>query len=405
MEILTSFLQYLHLLFNSVFLLYFGLTAIYLLVFALASKFYKEKKTTQQKARKYRVSVLLPAYKEDSVIIESASEALKHKSLSADLQVVVIADSLQTSTIEKMQKLGAIVLPVLFDKSTKAKSLNVALSFLPSDTDYVVILDADNIMQLGFIDKIIGVIDQGFRIVQGHRMAKNSNTQFAVLDGISEEINNSIFRKGHRVLGLSSALIGSGIISEFGLMKSLMAQITAIGGFDKELETMLLERKITIGYAENAMVLDEKIQQADAFVNQRRRWLSAQFIFFNKNFKKAIRQLFTSANFDLFDKISQFILPPRIISLGLTFMFAIMYAALCLLFPSPLINILAIVWVIVFLVLLLSAIIAIPSKMFNIRLLKSLLTIPYGFILMMKALLKLKGADKKFIHTKHGINS
>jgi len=33
----------------------------------------------------------------------------------------------------------------------------------------------------------------------------------ALLDGISEEINNNIFRKGHQTLGLSSALIGSGM--------------------------------------------------------------------------------------------------------------------------------------------------------------------------------------------------
>jgi hypothetical protein len=47
--------------------------------------------------------------------------------------------------------------------------------------------------------------------VQGHRTAKNTNNSWAILDAISEEINNNIFRKGHRVLGLSSAIIGSGM--------------------------------------------------------------------------------------------------------------------------------------------------------------------------------------------------
>jgi hypothetical protein len=34
-----------------------------------------------------------------------------------------------------------------------------------------------------------------------------TNNSWAILDAISEEINNNIFRKGHRVLGLSSAII------------------------------------------------------------------------------------------------------------------------------------------------------------------------------------------------------
>ena len=80
-------------------------------------------------------------------------------------------------------------------------------------------------------------------IHQGHRIAKNVNNSFAILDAISEEINNLIFRKAHRVVGLSSALIGSGMAFDYKIFKKEMKDIKAIGGFDKELEMNFLQKK------------------------------------------------------------------------------------------------------------------------------------------------------------------
>jgi hypothetical protein len=47
-------------------------------------------------------------------------------------------------------------------------------------------------------------------VVQGHRAAK-THKDFAMLDAISEEINNNIYSKGHRAIGMSSRLAGSGM--------------------------------------------------------------------------------------------------------------------------------------------------------------------------------------------------
>lgn len=66
--------------------------------------------------------------------------------------------------------------------------------------DVAMILDADNVMEQGVLYQMNEAFNHGFLAVQGHRMAKNLNTDFAILDAISEEINNKIFRKGHRVL-------------------------------------------------------------------------------------------------------------------------------------------------------------------------------------------------------------
>ena len=359
-------------------LIYFGFAALYFLVFTIASRFYREKTNTGTK-KNYKVAIIIPSFKEDSVIVDTAKSAMQHKSNYCQLEVMVIADSLKPETVDEIKNTGAKVLPVTFKKSTKSKSINEALKVISTKTDYVVVLDADNIMAGGFIDNITGVLEQGYKIIQGHRTAKNKNTDLAILDGISEEVNNTIFREGHRVLGLSASLIGSGFACEYTLFKELMIKARAVGGFDKELELMLLERKITIGYAKKAIVYDEKIQKPEAFINQRRRWLSAQFIYFGKNISNGVLQLFKNGNIDYFDKLIQFLVPPRILTIGLAFILTLIHLSILFINNNEYTNLLFYAWAVLSIISSLAVILAIPSGVFNIRTLKALLTIPKGF--------------------------
>jgi len=380
--------------------LYFSISALYFLVFAIGAKFYKEKKITKTADTKHNVSILIPAYKEDSIIIESALSANNHKSKHY-IEVTVIADKLQETTVEKLSEIGVQVHKVTFKKSTKAKSINSALETLSAEIDTVIILDADNIMKEGFVDTIISKMDLGFSIIQGHRTAKNNNTSFSVLDGISEEVNNAIFRKGHRVLGLSAAIIGSGFACKAPLFKDLMKQATAVGGFDKELELLILKNRISIGYAKSAVIFDEKIQKADAFVNQRRRWISAQLIYFAKGIKDASIDLLKNGNVDLFDKTIQFILPPRIIALGISFLASAIQILLILFSSNQMFFEFNNIWIGAFIITMLAVIGSIPLHMFSKKLLQAAFAIPKGFFLTVKSFLQLKGANKQFIHTAH----
>jgi hypothetical protein len=74
-------------------------------------------------------------------------------------------------------------------------------------------------MDTYFLERIAQDFDKGYTVIQGHRVAKNTNTSVAVLDAISEEINNHIFRKGHCAAGVSSALIGSAMALEYTFLR------------------------------------------------------------------------------------------------------------------------------------------------------------------------------------------
>lgn len=378
------------------------LASFYVLIFAIAGRLYKKKRfPIASRCRKF--AVLIPSYKEDLVILNSAENATKQNYPSDKFDVIVIADSLNSHTLEKLKKLPINVIEVSFEVSKKSKALNECMKIIGNDYDVAFVLDADNIMEPDVIDKVNAAFDYGFHAVQGHRTAKNLNTNFAILDALSEEINNNIFRKGHRTLGFSSALIGSGTGIDYKLFKETMATIDSIGE-DKELELKIIKKGNTIEYLSDAIIYDEKTQRPDSFVNQRRRWIAAQNYYFKAYFFDGLRMLFKNGDFDYFYKVIQMVQPPRILLSGALFLLSFIYGIVYLL---PILSLQPYFipgfyeWLILFLSTSAALIISIPSKFYNKRVFIALFSLPYGFILMFLSLLRIKGASKKFIHTEH----
>jgi cellulose synthase/poly-beta-1,6-N-acetylglucosamine synthase-like glycosyltransferase len=384
-------------------LAYLAFATLYYFIFSIAGKFYREK-GKHKNASNSRFLLLIPAYKEDAVIYHTAKAATEHQSKSL-FDVAVIADSLQKQTLNKLQELNIRLFPVQFQKSTKVKALQYALKNTSDLYDYVIVLDADNKMKASFIDEINFRLQLGYQVVQGHRTAKNQNTSLAILDSISEEINNNIFRKGHAALGLSAAIIGSGFGCNYTLFRNILAQMTAVGGFDKELEVILLERKIKIGYARQAIVYDEKVQHSKNFSNQRRRWISAQIYYLRKYILSATGNLLIRGNIDLFNKVLQFALPPRILTLGILYLGVIIHGLAGYFTAYSVFSLLPVFWMAVLLILTVSLLLSIPKKHFTIKGLKSLSSLPKSFLIMFSILFKIKGANKQFIHTQHGIKN
>lgn len=384
--------------------IYLALSAIYIFIFAFAGKLYSLKKPKLQKQKKQsKFAVLIPGYKEDNVICEVAEQALKQDYPKELFDIVIIADSFLPETLTKLKKMPIILVEVVFEKSTKSKALNKAMDVLGDNYDVALVLDADNIMENDFISKINVAFNNGFKVVQGHRIAKNTNNALAILDAVSEELNNHIFRKGHRALGFSSGLIGSGMAFEYNMFKERMLKINAVGGFDKELELTLLRDKVKIEYISEAYVLDEKVQKIEVFENQRKRWLSAQFVYLKRFFFTGIKHLITKGNIDFFDKVCQMLAPPRVLLIGITAILSLTTFLAFILIPTiTIFTIHFIYWFYIFIIVILAFILGIPLKFYNKKTFKALLTLPKVFFSMFLSLFKLKGANEKFIHTEHG---
>lgn len=373
---------------------YFVVSVGYIALLAVAGNF-AYRPQIKNSPLKSGMAVLIPGYKEDEVIVEVAREALNQDYSQKNYEVFIIADSFAQNTLDKLSQLAVTVIPVKFKNSTKAKSINFALNTLnSSDFELVVILDADNVMAPDFLACVNQAFQRGYKVIQGHRTAKNKNTPFAILDAANEEINNHFFRKAHRVLGMSSGLIGSAMAFELSYFKKIMAGIHDVAGEDKEIELKILKDKVKIEYLEDAYVYDEKVQSAQVFSKQRTRWIASQLYYFRNYMVKGIRDLLMKGNIDFFDKAFQTVIPPRILMLGAL---VILSAGAYFLKIWPGFA----YWSSLLGINIVSLFLALPRKFYNKDLIKALINIPKAFFYMLKALFSIRGADKKFIHTPH----
>ena len=373
----------------------FAINILYLLVYSLASLRRRPAKMAPAEEHK-RIALLIAAYREDAVIMDTVQACLVQDYPSDRYDVVVISDHMRPSTNEKLRALPIKLLQVDFEKSTNTKSLKAALEYLGKDSyDIALIIDADNIVNSSYLVELNNAFaDPKVQVVQTHRVAKNLNTNMAYLDAISEEINNSIFRLGHVNLGMSAALIGSGMAFKYSLFYKAMMSNTSVGGFDRVLEMKLLYHRIFFHYLPDTYVLDEKIQKTKNFYQQRRRWLSAQYYSFGE-FVNHLFPAIRDRKWDFCDKLFQQASFSRVLLLGFTFIFSV-----CL---SIWIPALAYKWWVIFGGLLLALAVAIPRRFWKWRLVKAICFVPYSFLLMFINLFRLKEANKKFIHTAHGI--
>ena len=378
---------------DAILFLLFLIAVLYLLIFAIFSL--KKRKNTYPPARKrYRFAVLFPCYMEDEVILNSVNSFFDQEYPRELYDVIVISDRMTEETDQALWDLSALVVKADSPQSTKTNALRRAIRYIEEEKrtyDIAVVLDADNLVDLDFLDKINDAFYSGCMVVQTHRVAKNRNTSIAVLDAVSEEINNSIFRKGHTELGFSSALIGSGMAFDYQLFKEYMQTASSIG-IDKNLEKSLLKNYIFIEYLETVFTYDEKVKQKADFYNQRRRWLATQFYNLFSGLGRILIAIL-KGNWDYVDKLFQWMMPPRIMLFGLITLIAI---------GMTWINwALSVKWWGLLLLLCITFSIAVPNYLVDNKFKKAILSIPLLFILMLFNHFRMKGATKEFIHTKH----
>lgn len=378
------------------FLGYLALSVLYLTVFAIAGRLGRadDRYPSDQSLPYKKIGVLIPAYKEDAVIIDSVNANLKQTYPADKFELIVIADSFQPHTLTTLATMPVRVIVVAFEKSTVSKALNAALAQIPDNQyDILVVSDADNHMAPDFLDRINTAFNQGWRAVQGHRVAKNTDTSVAILDAISEEINNHIFRKGSRALGLASSIIGSGMAFEPALMRKGMADLHTMGGYDKELEMNIILGGNNIAYLENALVYDEKVAKQAVFENQRTRWIAAQWQFLTHYFKRGVIEFVNGRMASAF-KVIQAMVLPRVLLLGILFV--------CILLG--LLSGQAVLWLIPLLslaILCVSLYISVPAYLRKRISTRELMLVPVLMLRFARAIFNMRKAFKSFMPTPH----
>lgn len=189
-------------------------------------------------------------------------------------------------------------------------------------------------------------------------------------------------------MGMSSALAGSGMAFEFNWFKdNIMKAKTAWE--DKELEAMLIRQHIFVDYFDHIFLFDEKTRQTGDFNRQRKRWIFTQFHSVMKNFR-FLPSAIINKQYDLVDKIVQWMLVPRTVMMGIIVVMGIVLPFIYLT--------LAIKWWVIAAWILFIFALATPDYLVDKRWERAFFKVPF---IMLKSLLNLTilaGNKKRFIN-------
>lgn len=290
-----------------------ALTVFYLGVFAFTSMFARHSETPKAKNQN-RFIILIPSHKNGKSVELTVKSVLGQTYPQRLFDVTVIADHEDEITLFHLAQHPITLLTPNFAKSSRTKSLQLAINNLPQFKiyDVAIILDPGDVVEPEFLEQMNDAYESaGTKAIQAHKVSFNRDTVSARLSAVFEEINNSIFRRGHISVGLSAAMASSGMVFDFPWFKQ---QILAakINWADKELEALLLRHHIYIDYFDNIMVYSEKVRQAEEFNRQHRNWIVTQWRAALRNIRYLPIAIFQK-HYDMVDKLLQWMLLPRMI--------------------------------------------------------------------------------------------
>ena len=365
-------------------------TSLYLAVYAIASLFARRPDIPKTK-RLNRFIVLIPAYKSDAVVERTVRSILGQTYPQRLFDVVVISDHQSEMTNFRLAQHPITLLTPNFKNSSKSKSLQFAINNLPQFKiyDIVVVLDADNIVLPEFLEELNAAYEYaGTKAIQVHRLSKNRDTSSAILDATFEEINNSIFRLGHVAIGMPSAIAGSGMAFDFNWFKDNITK-TSEALDDKELEALLLRQRIYIDYFDHILVFDEKTRSSSDFNRQRNRWVFTQFHSVIRNIRH-LPHAIVNKQYDLIDKILQWLLVPRTIMMSVIILMSIVL--------SPIYLTLAIKWWVLAAFILFIFAVATPDYLVDNRWGRSFFIAPISMFMSIIQLFSIIRGKKRLIN-------
>ncbi len=274
---------------------------------------------------------------------------------------------------------------------SKIKSIRFAISNFKSEPDVLIIFDSDNLVHPNYLENLNHYFQRGFKVVQTHMLSKNTDNTYAGLDSMGHVYYSFYERLVKMQLRMSSAILGLGIAIDFALYKEVNYQNT-IGGFDKKLQSQLARKVKQIAFAEDAIVYDEKVEDAAVLQKQRTRWIYSYFGHFKESWlltKSGCKNLNAG---QILLGVSM-LRPPMIL---------LLFAMVILVFLSFFVNLTLLYgWLIIVPLFVLNFILTIATQSRQKGILQSLKHLPLLVMSQLKSVLKIKKAKKHFLKTEH----
>ena len=352
---------------DAILFLLLAIPVIYLFTYALASlKKYKNPYPPAEK--QHRFLVLFVVLKNGKEVIESINHFFDTQIYPREKYDVAVAATqlAEEDLITLLQMPINIVVPDKEHCSKVYAIQQVMERYSPNEYDAITIFNSDNKIVPTALELFNNAYYSGCDAIQAHRMTENLNTNIAVLNATSEEINNRLFRKAHTALGFSSALIGSGMMFDFEMFHRIVPRLSS-SDMTKAMEMELLKENIYTEYMEEIVCYCKKTEDTSGYSRERQRWLNAQY----RSTLLAIVQFpiaFLQGKWDLCEKLFQWLMPSRLLLIA----YIVACTAIMTLLEWPL----SIKWYILLGILFLTFLMALPEGEINRRFRKAFWSLP-----------------------------
>lgn len=352
---------------DAILFLLLAIPVVYLFIYALAS-LHKYKNPYPTSSKLHRFLVLFVVLKNGKEVIESINYFLDTQTYPQDkYDIAIAATQLSEEDLNTLLQMPVNIVIPDREYCTKIYAIQQVMErHSPEEYDAIAIFNSDNKVVPNALELFNNAYYAGCDAIQAHRMTENLNTNIAILNAASEEINNHLFRKAHTTLGFSSALIGSGMMFDFEMFHRIAPRLTG-SDFTKAMEMELLKENIYTEYMEEVICYCKKTENATGYSKERQRWLGAQY----RSTILAFTQLplaFLQGKWDLCEKLFQWLMPSRLLLIA--------YIVICTIVMTLLNWPLSIKWYALLGVLFLSFLMAIPEGEIARRFRKAFWSLP-----------------------------
>jgi cellulose synthase/poly-beta-1,6-N-acetylglucosamine synthase-like glycosyltransferase/peptidoglycan/xylan/chitin deacetylase (PgdA/CDA1 family)/spore germination protein YaaH len=224
------------------------------------------------------IAVIVPAYNEDKVIVQTVRSLLRSVGVPG-LKILVVDDGSTDQTVARVrEEFSGEPHVAVFERSNGGKSAALNFGLTQTDAEIVVALDADTVftsttiasLVRHFSDPQVGAVAGNAKV--GNRV--NLLTKWQALEYITSQ---NLDRRAFDLLGCITVVPGS-----VGAWRRRL--VTEAGGFsaatlaeDADLTMTILRTGYRVIYDDEAIAYTEAPETWRAFVRQRHRWMFGTF--------------------------------------------------------------------------------------------------------------------------------
>jgi len=273
---------------NNVDLIIYGILTMALLVIGLFTLYYiyfavvyllKRDRMPQVKKEKYSFLVLVPAHNEEMTLpktLQSISSLHYPRHL---LNVLVVADNCNDKTAQIAQMMGVeCLVRTNMREVGKGYALKWGIDHISDrEFDVLVIIDADTRIDEDFLTWMNHEFSEGACVAQGFNHISNPyQSPLTRLMEVTSYLKNMLYYGGKRKIGLSSALMGTGMAFHRDIIHKYGWTAFSVGE-DWEQTCIYAHAGIPVVFVERAKIYAEEAATFRQGYSQRIRWAGGKY--------------------------------------------------------------------------------------------------------------------------------